>query len=80
MRRGPLDGRPGNEGYPDRLIVMPGGRVGFLELKRKGERPTALQLERMRGLVNLGVPVGWVDDLEGAKRYVRVLGGVTGAV
>lgn len=25
---------PGNAGVPDRLVVMPGGKVGFAEIKR----------------------------------------------
>ena len=29
---------PGNSGIPDRLIILPGGKVGFAELKRPGRK------------------------------------------
>ena len=66
---------PGNQGLPDRLVLMPGGRAGFLELKRAGEKPTALQHHQMAVLGGLGFPTGWVDDLDGARRFLRVLKG-----
>ena len=28
---------PGNSGVPDRLVVLPEGRIGFVELKQGGE-------------------------------------------
>ena len=40
-------------GLPDRLILMPGGRVCFAEIKTTGKKPTALQRvthERLRAL------------------------------
>ena len=41
-------------GYPDRLIVMPGGRTAWAEIKSKGCRPTALQSLCHRRLRSLG--------------------------
>lgn len=45
---------PGWSGVPDRIILLPGGRVIFAEIKRpKGGRLSALQVwwrERLRGL------------------------------
>ena len=29
---------PGNSGIPDRLVILPGGKVGFAELKRPGRK------------------------------------------
>lgn len=44
---------PGCSGVPDRLILLPGGKAIFVELKQKGKkerkRQTYLQ-ERIRGL------------------------------
>lgn len=46
---------PGQRGWPDRLAILPGGRVIFVELKRpKGGRLSALQIERLRTLTDLG--------------------------
>lgn len=40
-------------GMPDRIILMPGGHVCFVELKSTGKKPTVLQsknIEMLRGL------------------------------
>ena len=71
---------PGNEGMPDRLVVTPGGRMGFLELKRKGELPRPLQLHKMNELAARGCVVGWADDRESVERFVNVLMGNEGEV
>ena len=55
---------PGNDGVPDRLVVLPGGRIGFVELKQKGQRPTALQQKRILELRSLGCVVMVLDRLE----------------
>lgn len=34
---------PTVKGIPDRLVVMPGGRVYFVELKQEGKKPSAAQ-------------------------------------
>ena len=36
---------PGHAGVPDRLVIMPGGRVIFVELKQEHGRLTPLQME-----------------------------------
>lgn len=51
-------GPPGRVGYPDRLVVLPGGRMFFVELKRpKGGRLGVLQPQRHEELRALGVAV-----------------------
>lgn len=30
---------PGFDGMPDRMVLMPGGRIGFVEVKAPGEKP-----------------------------------------
>lgn len=51
-------GPPGRVGYPDRLVVLPGGRMFFVELKRpKGGRLAVVQAERHKELRALGVTV-----------------------
>lgn len=53
---------PGNDGVPDRLVVMPGNRIGFVEVKAPGKRPTPLQQARIRRLRELGCCVLILDD------------------
>lgn len=48
-------------GYPDRLVVLPGGSVLWVELKSKGQKPRKLQTERHKELLALGHGV-WVLD------------------
>lgn len=55
---------PGLNGVPDRLVLMPNGRMAFIELKAPGKTPRALQLKRKRQLEVLGFRVYVIDDLE----------------
>lgn len=48
-------------GYPDRLIVLPGGMACWVELKSKGEVPTRLQDIRHEELRRRGMTVYVVD-------------------
>lgn len=44
---------PGRRSVPDRLVILPGGRVIFVELKRPGQAATPAQArdhQRRRGL------------------------------
>lgn len=52
---------PGMDGMPDRLILLPGGRAAFAELKAPGKRPRPLQLRRKRQLEALGFRVYVID-------------------
>lgn len=46
---------PGTTGLPDRIVLLPGGRIVFVELKRpKGSRVAALQLYWRKVLRDLG--------------------------
>lgn len=45
---------PGVAGVPDRMVLMPGGRIAFVELKRPGGHPRCLQLAVMLRLIGLG--------------------------
>lgn len=45
---------PYETGYPDRLILMPGGRTYWAELKTTGKKPTEKQLLRQLELRSSG--------------------------
>ena len=55
---------PGIDGVPDRIVILPGGRIGFVELKAPGQKMRPLQKKRKRQLEELGVLVFCVDDIE----------------
>ena len=62
---------PGRSGVPDRLLVLPGGRVIFAELKTRQGRPTPLQLhwrDRLRGLGVKSVIIRGDEELEAFLR------------
>lgn len=53
---------PGCSGVPDRMVILPGGRVGFLELKASGKTPRKDQEYRMTQLRGLGCMAAWADS------------------
>ena len=56
----------GQNGLPDRICVFPQGKVFFVELKRPGERPRPLQINRQKELMRLGaVVVPYIDTKKG---------------
>ena len=52
---------PGLDGVPDRIVLMPGGRIAFVEVKAPGKHPRPLQVKRKRQLESLGFPVYCID-------------------
>lgn len=66
---------PGFDGMPDRLVLLPGGRIGFVEVKAPGEKPRALQLSRHRILRRLGFKVYILDGAEQIEKILREIGG-----
>ncbi|MBR0513907.1 MAG: VRR-NUC domain-containing protein [Clostridia bacterium] len=53
---------PGMDGMPDRLVLLPGGRIAFVEAKAPGKKPRPLQLRRHEQLRRLGFDVYVLDD------------------
>lgn len=53
---------PGCDGMPDRMVLLPNGKIGFVEVKAPGEKPRVLQLARHRMLRKLGFLVFVLDD------------------
>lgn len=67
---------PGNAGVPDRLVLLPNGKVQFIELKAPGKKPTALQLVQHRKLANLGFNVLVIDSKQGVDEFIASVAGV----
>ncbi len=55
---------PGFNGVPDRLLLFPGGRLAFCEVKAPGEKPRPLQEHRMEQLREMGFRMYVVDSVE----------------
>lgn len=71
---------PGNAGVPDRLAILPGGHIGFVELKREGEKPTPLQRRQQKRLKELGCFVTVVDHAGDILRVLEQIGLEAGSV
>ena len=57
-------GRPGLSGVPDRLVLLPDGKIGFIELKSPGKKMRLLQEKRKSQLERLGFLVFCLDSKE----------------
>lgn len=62
---------PGTAGVPDRIVLLPGGRVIFAELKAPGGRLSALQRRRIEELRSLGFVAVVLDSPEAVDRFVK---------
>ena len=54
----------GTAGWPDRLVLLPGGVCAFVEVKAPNKKPRPLQKARHRLLKKLGFKVYVLDDAE----------------
>ena len=64
---------PGLNGVPDRIILLPGAKFAFVELKADGKKMRPLQVKRKRQLEALGFSVYCVNSVE-------QIGGVLNAI
>ena len=55
---------PGFDGMPDRIVLLPFGRLAFVEVKAPGQKSRVLQVERHRLLRSLGFKVYVLDDVQ----------------
>lgn len=51
-------------GIPDRLVLLPGSRCVFVELKAPGEKPRKIQIKKMAQLRALGFTTCVVDSYQ----------------
>lgn len=53
---------PSHSGVCDRIIIAPGGRVMFMELKAPGQVPTPLQYKFLVDVTKQGATGVWADN------------------
>ena len=63
---------PGNNGVPDRIVMLPGGKLFFVELKAPGKETTALQDAQIDRISKLGQDVFVVDSKEKVENILAV--------
>lgn len=61
---------PSMMGLPDRLLLLPGGRMGFVEVKQRGERPRSLQIKRIKQLQLLGFIALVLNEIEDIGKVI----------
>ena len=66
---------PGLDGMPDRLVLLPKGRMGFVEVKAPGKKPRPLQTARLELLKRLGFKAYVLDGEEQIEGIVDEIGG-----
>lgn len=62
---------PYHTGVPDRLVLMPEGKVSFAEIKTTGKKPTPLQAKNIEMLRGLGFKAEVIDDQESLDRFLE---------
>ena len=69
---------PGMDGMPDRMVLLPGAKIAFVEVKAPGRKPRQLQMRRHEQLRALGFKVYVLDHPERIPALLREIGGNDG--
>ena len=64
---------PGFDGMPDRIVLLPGRKFGFVEVKAPGEKPRPLQVARHKLLSRLGFQVHVLDDISRIGEIIEAI-------
>lgn len=64
---------PGSRGIPDRIVLLPGGRIYFVELKRPDGRPSELQKAWAKKIRPLGFTVFFLFSKQQVAEFDRLL-------
>lgn len=67
---------PGEDGVPDRIHLLPDGRVVFIEFKKQGGRLSERQKLWFIRLWSLNQDVRCISSMEDARAYVEEMEGV----
>lgn len=61
----------GRVNAPDRLVMLPGRREVWVELKATGETPTAQQIREHNRMRRFGLLVKVVDSIDGVEELIK---------
>lgn len=61
---------PGRAGVPDRVVILPGGTVHFVELKAQGGSASALQQRMLAKLRRMDVTALVLTGADEVERYL----------
>jgi hypothetical protein len=64
---------PGNDGVPDRIVIFPGNRIYFVELKAPGKKLRPLQQKRINELHKLGCNASMLDSKERVDIFLELV-------
>lgn len=64
---------PGNTGVPDRLVVLPGGRIIFVELKTDTGKLSPMQIRQIDSLRSRGVPVRVLYGTPAVEEFLKAV-------
>lgn len=71
---------PSFNGMPDRLVLLPDGKCGFVEVKAPGKKQRPLQMARIKLLRRMGFWAFVLDDEKQIPQIISAIGGGEGAV
>lgn len=66
---------PGVSGVPDRIVLLPHGKIVFVELKAPGKKLRAMQEYRAKELRKLGFRVECIDSIDKINWFVSEVRG-----
>ncbi|MGI6121761.1 MAG: VRR-NUC domain-containing protein [Saccharofermentanales bacterium] len=66
---------PGLVGVPDRILLMPKGRMGFVEVKSPGKKLRKIQAMRQAQLLELGFHAYLLDNVEDIRSLLDAIQG-----
>lgn len=61
---------PGMRGVPDRIVLLPGGRTVFAELKAPGKPLSPMQVKRAEELKAKGYAVYKIDSYADVRQFI----------
>ena len=65
---------PGCVGVPDRIVMLPDGKMGFVELKAPGKKPRPIQVRRIQQMRKMGFKVFVIDGVEQIGSVLDAIG------